>query len=72
MVRFSSKVSIFAGGSFSAKSGFSPGSTSDANWLDDNIWEMANTLGNIYGSSCASFICPTSSTDAFNRKKKDH
>ena len=47
---------MFCGGSLIANNGFKLGSTSDANWDGDNMWEIAKTFGRIYGSKCVSFI----------------
>ena len=56
IVRLSSKVSIFWGGSRMAKRGLRLGRTVLANWDGDNDWDIAKTFGRIYGNRWTSFI----------------
>ena len=54
--RLSSRVIMFCGGSLIANKGFRLGNTIDANCVGVSICEMENTLGNMYGRRCLSFI----------------
>lgn len=47
---------MFCGGSLIANKGFRLGNTIDANCVGVSICEMENTLGNMYGRRCVSFI----------------
>jgi hypothetical protein len=58
-VRFSNRVIIFCGGSFTTNNGFRLGSTSAANWVGDRMCAITKTFGRMLGKSCWSFIYRT-------------